>query len=157
MKSCGAALALQYVQFKKGKEMARVTVEYCIGEGKTDNRFELVVLAVQHARDLKSGMYPVVNPEKHKPPVLALQSIERMNVRMDVLRHRFLCELHNVNYADNEKLSECDSEFEDDDVFGGQDGSSFFIDADDGDLSFFDEEEDLDDAAEFDDPDEEKR
>ncbi|NKB47059.1 MAG: DNA-directed RNA polymerase subunit omega [Legionellales bacterium] len=54
--------------------MARITVEDCLGE--VDNRFELVMLAGQRARQLATTpIEPMVNWENDKPTVVALREI----------------------------------------------------------------------------------
>ncbi|WP_240095905.1 DNA-directed RNA polymerase subunit omega [Thermomonas flagellata] len=55
--------------------MARITVEDCLEV--VDNRFELVMMAAKRARQLASGVEPVLdNSEANdKPTVLALREI----------------------------------------------------------------------------------
>ena len=53
--------------------MARVTVEDCIGA--VNNRFELVMLASQRARNLSSGAEITVERDNDKNPVVALREI----------------------------------------------------------------------------------
>ena len=53
--------------------MARVTVEDCIV--KIPNRFKLVLLASQRARDLSAGAEETVERENDKNPVVALREI----------------------------------------------------------------------------------
>jgi DNA-directed RNA polymerase subunit omega len=54
--------------------MARVTVEDCLDH--VANRFELVMIAAQRARQLAThGAQPKVNPENDKPTVIALREI----------------------------------------------------------------------------------
>jgi len=61
--------------------MARVTVEDCL-ENVT-NRFALVLLATQRARQLLKGSTPLVEHSKNKAPVLALREIAADRVRFD--------------------------------------------------------------------------
>ncbi len=58
--------------------MARVTVEDCLDE--VDNRFALVLLAAQRARQLLKGAKPTVEHSKNKAAVLALREIASGNV-----------------------------------------------------------------------------
>ena len=51
--------------------MARVTVEDCLE--KIDNRFALVILAAQRARQLLKGATPTVDAAKNKAAVTALR------------------------------------------------------------------------------------
>jgi len=53
--------------------MARVTVEDCVL--KVPNRFELVLVAAQRARDVSSGAALVVERDNDKNPVVALREI----------------------------------------------------------------------------------
>ncbi len=53
--------------------MARVTVEDCVQ--RVPNRFELVMLAAQRARDISSGMPISVERDNDKNPVIALREI----------------------------------------------------------------------------------
>ena len=57
--------------------MARVTVEDCLE--KVPNRFALVVLASERARQLSRGQTPLVECN-NKPAVTALREIARENV-----------------------------------------------------------------------------
>jgi DNA-directed RNA polymerase subunit omega len=53
--------------------MARVTVEDCVT--KIPNRFELVMLASQRARDISAGSDLTVERDNDKNPVIALREI----------------------------------------------------------------------------------
>ncbi len=53
--------------------MARITVEDCLE--KVPNRFSLVLLAAQRARQLINGAQPLVKADKNKPLVIALREI----------------------------------------------------------------------------------
>ena len=53
--------------------MARVTVEDCVV--KIPNRFELVLLAAQRAREITSGAPMTVERDDDKNPVIALREI----------------------------------------------------------------------------------
>jgi DNA-directed RNA polymerase subunit omega len=53
--------------------MARVTVEDCLNN--VNNRFALVLLSSQRARQLLKGAKPTVEHVKNKAPVLALREI----------------------------------------------------------------------------------
>ena len=54
--------------------MARVTVEDCVK--KIPNRFELVLLAAQRAKDISAGAQMNVEQDRDKNPVIALREIE---------------------------------------------------------------------------------
>ncbi|MDR2349505.1 MAG: DNA-directed RNA polymerase subunit omega [Deltaproteobacteria bacterium] len=54
--------------------MARVTIDDCLRN--VDNRFSLIHLAAERARQLKKGALPLIpNKDKNKPIVLALREI----------------------------------------------------------------------------------
>ncbi len=63
--------------------MARVTVEDCVT--KIPNRFELVMLASQRARDISAGANPTVDLDDDKHPVIALREIAGESVTRDEL------------------------------------------------------------------------
>lgn len=63
--------------------MARVTVEDCIE--RVPNRFELVMLAVQRARDLGNGSPLTVLRDSDKNPVIALREIAEERVSEETL------------------------------------------------------------------------
>lgn len=63
--------------------MARITVEDCLDSGNVDNRFALVLLAAQRARQLTKGARATVDHPKNKASVLALREIAAGNVYFD--------------------------------------------------------------------------
>jgi len=63
--------------------MARVTVEDCVL--KVPNRFELVMMAAQRARDIASGASLTVERDNDKNPVVALREIADETVSLDAL------------------------------------------------------------------------
>lgn len=64
--------------------MARVTVEDCVV--KVPNRFELVLLAGQRAREITSGAPLTVDRDDDKNPVVALREIADSTVELDHLK-----------------------------------------------------------------------
>ena len=64
--------------------MARVTVEDCVV--KVPNRFELVLLAAQRAREITSGAPLSVDRDDDKNPVVALREIADETVELDHLK-----------------------------------------------------------------------
>lgn len=64
--------------------MARVTVEDCIV--KIPNRFDLVMVAAQRARDVSGGMQLTIERDNDKNPVVALREIAEETVDIDELR-----------------------------------------------------------------------
>ena len=64
--------------------MARVTVEDCVI--KIPNRFELVLLAAQRAREITSGAPLSLDRDDDKNPVVALREIADETVGLDHLK-----------------------------------------------------------------------
>jgi DNA-directed RNA polymerase subunit omega len=64
--------------------MARVTVEDCVV--KIPNRFELVLLAAQRAREITSGAPLSLDRDDDKNPVVALREIAEETVQLDQLK-----------------------------------------------------------------------
>lgn len=65
--------------------MARVTVEDCVD--KIPNRFELVMLAAQRARNISAGAELTIDRDNDKNPVVALREIAEVTVDFDDLRN----------------------------------------------------------------------
>ena len=64
--------------------MARVTVEDCVV--KVSNRFELVLVAAQRAREITSGAPLSVDRDNDKNPVVALREIADDTIELDHLQ-----------------------------------------------------------------------
>jgi len=64
--------------------MARVTVEDCVV--KVPNRFELVLLAAQRAREVTSGAPLTLDRDDDKNPVVALREIADETIQLDHLK-----------------------------------------------------------------------
>ena len=64
--------------------MARVTVEDCVV--KIPNRFELVLLAAQRAREITSGAPLSLDRDDDKNPVVALREIADETIELDHLQ-----------------------------------------------------------------------
>lgn len=64
--------------------MARVTVEDCVTV--IPNRFELVLLAAQRARDIAAGVDMTVERDNDKNAVVALREIAEQSINFDELR-----------------------------------------------------------------------
>ena len=71
--------------------MARVTVEDCVD--KVPNRFELVLLAAQRARQISSGAPILVERDNDKNPVVALRELAEEKLTGDVLQESLIHEL----------------------------------------------------------------
>lgn len=63
--------------------MARVTVEDCVL--KVPNRFELVLLASQRAREIGAGASMLVDRDNDKNPVIALREIADTDMSLEAL------------------------------------------------------------------------
>jgi len=102
--------------------MARVTVEDCVE--KVPNRFELVLLAAQRARNLSRGEEMTVDRDNDKNPVVALREIAEETVPMAKLEQDLLKSLSRApepEPADEEVLDLIPT---DQNIFGLQDVSA---------------------------------
>ena len=68
--------------------MARITVEDCVT--RIPNRFELVMLAAQRARDMSAGAPLTVERDNDKNPVVALREIAEDTLDLDHLRYELI-------------------------------------------------------------------
>jgi DNA-directed RNA polymerase subunit omega len=68
--------------------MARVTVEDCVLQ--VPNRFDLVMLAAQRARDVSAGAPITVARDDDKNPVVALREIAEQTVELESLRESLI-------------------------------------------------------------------
>lgn len=68
--------------------MARVTVEDCIE--KVSNRFDLVMLASQRAREVSAGAPITVERDNDKNPVIALREIADETVELENLQESLI-------------------------------------------------------------------
>lgn len=68
--------------------MARVTVEDCVL--KVPNRFELVMMAAQRARDIASGSPLSLDRDNDKNPVVALREIADESVSLETLKNSLI-------------------------------------------------------------------
>lgn len=59
--------------------MARVTVEDCVD--KVPNRFDLVLLAAQRAREISGGAEMTLDRDRDKNPVVALREIAEQTIQ----------------------------------------------------------------------------
>ncbi|HVO17221.1 MAG TPA: DNA-directed RNA polymerase subunit omega [Alphaproteobacteria bacterium] len=87
--------------------MARVTVEDCVQ--KVPNRFELVMLASQRAREISAGAKETVERDNDKNPVIALREIADETVELDNLRESLVRSLQrHLPFDDVEEEEEPD-------------------------------------------------
>lgn len=78
--------------------MARVTVEDCVM--KVPNRFDLVMLASQRARDLAAGAAMTLDRDNDKNPVVALREIAEDKVDLNQLSNLIIKGLQKVPDVD---------------------------------------------------------
>jgi len=86
--------------------MARVTVEDCVD--KIPNRFELVMLAAQRARNISAGAELTIDRDNDKNPVVALREIAEVTVDFDDLRNGMVQGLQRHVEADEPEEAEDD-------------------------------------------------
>ena len=81
--------------------MARVTVEDCVR--KVQNRFELVALASQRAKDIHSGTPITVERDNDKNSVIALREIAADNLKMEFLRDDIVKSMQHYHLVEEER------------------------------------------------------
>jgi len=74
--------------------MARVTVEDCVD--KVPNRFDLVLLAAQRAREISGGAELTLDRDRDKNPVIALREIAEQTVRPKELKEAIVTGLQKI-------------------------------------------------------------
>jgi DNA-directed RNA polymerase subunit omega len=79
--------------------MARVTVEDCVD--KVPNRFQLVMLAAQRARELSVGAEITVDRDNDKNPVVALREIADETIMPPELEEELILSLQRHADADD--------------------------------------------------------
>ncbi len=102
--------------------MARVTVEDCVE--KIPNRFELVLLAAQRARNISRGEELTIERDDDKNPVVALREIAEERVGLGALEQDLIKSLSRApepEPADEEVLDLIPT---DQNIFGLQDVSA---------------------------------
>ena len=87
--------------------MARVTVEDCVD--KIPNRFDLVLLAAQRARQISGGADLTIDRDRDKNPVVALREIAEETVRPKNLQESLVGNLQRVQVDDDEAPDEVGS------------------------------------------------
>lgn len=82
--------------------MARVTVEDCVN--KIPNRFELVMVAGQRARNISGGAELTVERDNDKNPVVALREIAEETVEIESLNEALIrSQQKHLELADSEE------------------------------------------------------
>ena len=87
--------------------MARVTVEDCVD--KIPNRFDLVLLAAQRARQVSGGAELTIDRDRDKNPVVALREIAEETVKPKHLEEALISGLQRVQVDDDEAPDEVGS------------------------------------------------
>ena len=87
--------------------MARVTVEDCVD--KISNRFDLVLLAAQRARQISGGAELTLDRDRDKNPVVALREIAEETVTPDDLHEAVVSTLQRVRVDDDDAPDEIGS------------------------------------------------
>jgi DNA-directed RNA polymerase subunit omega len=87
--------------------MARVTVEDCID--KVTNRFDLVLLAAQRAREISGGAELTIDRDRDKNPVVALREIADETVFPEELRESLTVSMQKVQMDDDDAADEVGS------------------------------------------------
>jgi DNA-directed RNA polymerase subunit omega len=84
--------------------MARVTVEDCVD--KIPNRFDLVLLAAQRARQISGGADLTIDRDRDKNPVVALREIAEETVRPRNLQEAIVGSLQKVQVDEEDETDE---------------------------------------------------
>jgi len=84
--------------------MARVTVEDCVD--KVPNRFDLVLLAAQRARQVSGGADLTIDRDRDKNPVVALREIAEETVKPRDLEEAIVTNLQKVQIDEEDETDE---------------------------------------------------
>ena len=84
--------------------MARVTVEDCVD--KIPNRFDLVLMAAQRARQISGGADLTIDRDRDKNPVVALREIAEETVRPKHLEEAIVGNLQRVRVDEDDETDE---------------------------------------------------
>ena len=87
--------------------MARVTVEDCVD--KIPNRFDLVLLSAQRARQVSGGAELTIDRDRDKNPVVALREIAEETVKPAELQESLISSLQRVQVDDDDVADEVGS------------------------------------------------
>jgi DNA-directed RNA polymerase subunit omega len=87
--------------------MARVTVEDCVD--KIPNRFDLVLLAAQRAREISGGSELTIDRDRDKNPVVALREIAEETVTPAGLHESLVTGLQKILPDDEDEADEIGS------------------------------------------------
>ena len=84
--------------------MARVTVEDCVD--KVSNRFDLVLMAAQRARQISGGADLTIDRDRDKNPVVALREIAETTVKPKHLEEAIVSNLQKVRVDEDDETDE---------------------------------------------------
>ncbi len=84
--------------------MARVTVEDCVD--KIPNRFDLVLMAAQRARQVSGGADLTIERDRDKNPVVALREIAEQTVKPRDLEESAIANLQKVRIDEEDETDE---------------------------------------------------
>jgi DNA-directed RNA polymerase subunit omega len=87
--------------------MARVTVEDCVD--KVPNRFDLVLLAAQRAREISGGAELTIERDRDKNPVVALREIADETITPASLKESVIGSMQRVLPEDDDEVDEIGS------------------------------------------------
>ncbi|NBC36689.1 DNA-directed RNA polymerase subunit omega [Novosphingobium sp. FSY-8] len=87
--------------------MARVTVEDCVD--KVPNRFDLVLLAAQRAREISGGAELTLDRDRDKNPVVALREIAEETVVPRILKESLIVSMQRVLPDDDDEVDDIGS------------------------------------------------
>jgi DNA-directed RNA polymerase subunit omega len=87
--------------------MARVTVEDCVD--KIPNRFDLVLLSAQRARQISGGAELTIDRDRDKNPVVALREVAEMTVKPKDLQESLIGSLQRVQVDEDDVADEVGS------------------------------------------------
>lgn len=99
--------------------MARVTVEDCIV--KVPNRFDLVLLAAQRARNISRGEEPTLERDDDKNPVIALREIADETIELAPLEADLIKSLQRAPEPEPAEEEVLDLIATDENIFGVMD------------------------------------
>jgi DNA-directed RNA polymerase subunit omega len=80
--------------------MARVTVEDCVD--KIPNRFDLVLLSAQRARQISGGAELTIDRDRDKNPVVALREVAETTVKPRDLEESLVTSLQRVQIDEDD-------------------------------------------------------
>lgn len=87
--------------------MARVTVEDCVD--KVPNRFDLVLLAAQRAREISGGAELTLDRDRDKNPVVALREIAEETITPRALKEALTLSMQRVLPDDDDEVDDVGS------------------------------------------------